>query len=641
MASEERERQFERALQRQMRGGTPEAACPDAETLAAYHERTLSLEELAKWKEHITACTRCQETLALVEETSSIALHDWEKKGTARAKSIHEGTVMVPQTSRSVREEAFEQAAESLPQIMGAATRQKEKVIARASWKWVAPVGALAAGLLVFVAVRETRQQGGNPQPAVYVAQNRDVQAPKQKSKEVPLLPKTEERAQSKFDSGGALGQKAMSMPRKMSPTTGAKEPLRQEGIGTGTGGGFGTGVAANQMNRSAREEKAAANRLEAGPISSDAAAATERSRADLGAARPASAPPAASPRFNHAARTPTPGAVPPAEAELDKKKADGVGNGYGKTAGAPATAPRMTSDKSAKDSTGAVSAQNRNVGGASGATRNEPKPAAKSVTGGVSAITGTVLDPSGTAVRGAVITAIDTRSGNSKTTVADAAGKFQLMDLPSDQYRVLVAQTGFAQSEQTLTLQPLQNEQLRVQLTPGAATESVEVTSAAPVLNTESASASTAATGASPSASKLPTNGRNLFSLVQLAAGNPQYIVVPGQKVGWRVGRSGKIERSTDRGMTWKPQNSGVSADLTTGSASTERICWVIGKTGMIVLTTDGGKHWKQVRSPLTEELGGVHAVDAKHASIWNVAKNKSFETADGGVTWTPAANE
>ena len=34
MPSDERDRQFELALQRHMRGTTPDAACPDAETLA-------------------------------------------------------------------------------------------------------------------------------------------------------------------------------------------------------------------------------------------------------------------------------------------------------------------------------------------------------------------------------------------------------------------------------------------------------------------------------------------------------------------------------------------------------------------------------------------------------------------------------
>ena len=40
---------------------------------------------------------------------------------------------------------------------------------------------------------------------------------------------------------------------------------------------------------------------------------------------------------------------------------------------------------------------------------------------------------------------------------------------------------------------------------------------------------------------------------------------------------------------------------------------------------------------SPLSEDLGGVRATDALHATIWNLRGTKSFETSDGGLTWKP----
>ena len=69
MASEERDRKFDQALARHLRSAapteaarasasaaTPQAGCPDAEILAAYHERALSLDEMNSWKEHIAGC---------------------------------------------------------------------------------------------------------------------------------------------------------------------------------------------------------------------------------------------------------------------------------------------------------------------------------------------------------------------------------------------------------------------------------------------------------------------------------------------------------------------------------------------------------------------------------------------------------
>src|SRR6202011_6349562 len=77
MSSEDREKQFERGLARHLRGGSPDAACPDAEMLAAYHERTFSQEEMEQWKQHIAGCARCQQTLALVER-SEVAMREEE-----------------------------------------------------------------------------------------------------------------------------------------------------------------------------------------------------------------------------------------------------------------------------------------------------------------------------------------------------------------------------------------------------------------------------------------------------------------------------------------------------------------------------------------------------------------------------------
>jgi len=118
-------------------------------------------------------------------------------------------------------------------------------------------------------------------------------------------------------------------------------------------------------------------------------------------------------------------------------------------------------------------------------------------------------------------------------------------------------------------------------------------------------------------------------------------FIAAPDKKHGWRIGPAGKIERSTDAGKSWKEQKSGVTADLLTGSAPSEKVCWIAGKAGTLLLTIDGGKHWKQLATPISEDLGGVRALDAQHVFIWDVSRVKTFETSDGGLTWKQVADQ
>src|SRR5256885_12254056 len=89
-----RDRRFDKALARHLRSAAPagEAArlpaaptsqggsCPDSETLAAYHERSLLPEELNSWKEHFVGCANCQNILAQLEATDEISFEAAERE---------------------------------------------------------------------------------------------------------------------------------------------------------------------------------------------------------------------------------------------------------------------------------------------------------------------------------------------------------------------------------------------------------------------------------------------------------------------------------------------------------------------------------------------------------------------------------
>ena len=132
MARDDREQTFEKALARHLRANTPAQAgraahrpCADTETLAAYHERLLPPEQMTFWKEHISACSHCQEILAHVEATDALAEGAGKTEG-----DVH-----------------FARAGQEPPVLRIAKSRRR--------WLWAAPAGAIAAGLLVWIVLQE------------------------------------------------------------------------------------------------------------------------------------------------------------------------------------------------------------------------------------------------------------------------------------------------------------------------------------------------------------------------------------------------------------------------------------------------------------------------------------------------------
>src|SRR5712691_12707905 len=190
MAPDERDRRFDKALARHLRSAAPagEAArlpavpasqgdsCPDSETLAAYHERSLLPEELNSWKEHIVSCPNCQNILAQLEATDEISFEAAE-----REEVVEKGSEPVI-AARSA--EAFPAAAApgQSQRAPGAAPPKKSRralLLRGARWQWLAPAGAIAAGLLVWIALHENQPlpRSALPENENKVAQTREPAA--------------------------------------------------------------------------------------------------------------------------------------------------------------------------------------------------------------------------------------------------------------------------------------------------------------------------------------------------------------------------------------------------------------------------------------------------------------------------------
>jgi hypothetical protein len=133
--------------------------------------------------------------------------------------------------------------------------------------------------------------------------------------------------------------------------------------------------------------------------------------------------------------------------------------------------------------------------------------------------ITGSVTDSSGAVVGGAKVTLTNEGTGTTLSTVTGADGVYDFSPVRIGSYRLETAASGFKKEVHAhIAVDVSARVLLNFKLQPGAVSETVEVTSAAPVLQAEDASVGQVVD--QRSVNDLPLNGRNFTFLAQLAAG-------------------------------------------------------------------------------------------------------------------------
>jgi hypothetical protein len=176
MVPDDRDRSFDKALARHLRPSAPDGparidrsqtSCPDAETLAAYHERLLSPEQMMSSKQHIAGCWRCQQIVAQLEATDELPL------GVDLQEHQGQNVLNMPEPNPSAFAHATQAPVPAASRAAGAARVSRlRRVRPGANWRWLAPAGALAAGLLIWVAVHESSP------PRFQIAKNQQPAAP-------------------------------------------------------------------------------------------------------------------------------------------------------------------------------------------------------------------------------------------------------------------------------------------------------------------------------------------------------------------------------------------------------------------------------------------------------------------------------
>lgn len=198
MAHDDRDRNFEKALAQQLRyiapsvpePGLPAGAslqlCPDPEILAAYHEQSLSSDELSFWKPHVVTCSHCQFVLAQLTATDNIALE------VAPAKDPLLLSEPAPSSKERPRDSRFVNRERRPP-----------------SWRWVLllPAGAIAASLVAWVSLRNSIPPPVSPAPSVQTAENQPAPPLPSQPKPALVAPSDRnEKVQSVSPTAGAVG---------------------------------------------------------------------------------------------------------------------------------------------------------------------------------------------------------------------------------------------------------------------------------------------------------------------------------------------------------------------------------------------------------------------------------------------------
>jgi len=158
--------------------------------------------------------------------------------------------------------------------------------------------------------------------------------------------------------------------------------------------------------------------------------------------------------------------------------------------------------------------------------------------------IRGTVVDQTGAAIPGATIQLTNVDTGLSQKVVSDGTGNFHFDAVVRGNYKAEVSATNFGNAVQSFILNVSQVQTLNFRLTPGATSTTVDVSDAAPIVDTSTSSVGDVIEP--DQVIDLPLNGRNFTQLALLVPGvtrggyGSSASGVNGNAETWRYGDTG-----------------------------------------------------------------------------------------------------
>jgi hypothetical protein len=150
--------------------------------------------------------------------------------------------------------------------------------------------------------------------------------------------------------------------------------------------------------------------------------------------------------------------------------------------------------------------------------------------------VVGFVSDPSGQAIAGATVTLTNLGTNEARTAMTGAAGSYAFANVPPGRYEVAIEQTGFERfTAQNVQVQVDQTTRVDAALKLGSVSQSVEVTSSAITLQTDTSSLGSVVSD--QTIQNIPVSGRNTNNLITLipgvSAGGSTYGTPAGDQAG------------------------------------------------------------------------------------------------------------
>jgi hypothetical protein len=242
-------------------------------------------------------------------------------------------------------------------------------------------------------------------------------------------------------------------------------------------------------------------------------------------------------------------------------------------------------------------------------------------------AITGTVQDSTGAVVPNAQVTLVNTDQGITMETKSNGSGGYTFSPVRIGHYEITVTAQGFSKTTQkNITVQVAQVVQANITLKLGAATETVEVTTAPPVLQTEEASVGQVI--GSQEVNDLPLNGRNFTFLAQLGAGmqTPQ------------ADTRGNAASGAFSANGLRPSQNNYLIDGIDNNSNT--VDFLNGTNYIILPPVDAIQEFKVQTADFSAELGRAggavlnatikSGTNSIHGAAWEFIRNDKLDAAD-----------